>query len=218
MCMIATVIIGDDGTLSIKPCYSQHVRLQKRQRKGGQSAQRIGRLRDEAHHQYISTIVDKMEQVFNENPVLGLVLAGPSLKKEALRKRLPTPYQDCLLGMVTVSDRLSIDQLKPHLRPLIDNHRYAEDVILLSQLQTMIEQENAKFVYGRRDVRHALAQQRLETLIIHQQILDQKHVDVDKLEAKCKALHTTLVILQLYNADAEAFIEGYGGYVGGAWY
>ncbi len=214
MCLIATVIAGDDGSLDIQPRSMRRTVLQKKQRKGGQSAQRIGRLRDEMHHNYMTGVLERIQVVFAEHPVVGLVLAGPSVKKEALRKRLTLDVP--LLAVLTLSDRLSMEQLKPHLKPVLESHRYRDEA---TQLKTLFEQtDDVRFVYGTKAVKRALAQRRLETLYVHQRTLDAKQVDVDQLQAYCQLQRTTLVVLHLYNAQAQHFIEGYGGYVGWAWY
>lgn len=60
--------------------------LQKKQKKGGQSAPRISRIRTEKYNRYISKIADVIVETYMKNNhttciVEGLILAGPSLEK-----------------------------------------------------------------------------------------------------------------------------------------
>jgi hypothetical protein len=61
------------------------------------------------------------------------------VKKDELKKRLPPDY--CVLGILTVSDNLSLCQLKPHFEPLLQAHQYRDECTLLSTLMTQLEQE-----------------------------------------------------------------------------
>ena len=55
------------------------IQLQKRQKKGGQSAQRIGRIRDEKENGYIKSVAEKSIELFaRDDQCKGIIVAGPA--------------------------------------------------------------------------------------------------------------------------------------------
>lgn len=64
-CIIYTL---DKGVF--KKLYQFDALLQKRQHKGGQSAQRIARLAEETRHKYVTKVIDKLNHINNNNNYL----------------------------------------------------------------------------------------------------------------------------------------------------
>lgn len=78
-------MVSKTGTFyDIKNIKTIKVDLQKRQKKGGQSAQRIGRIRDEKEDRYIKHIVDSILDSYLDLtiPIIdNIIIAGPSILK-----------------------------------------------------------------------------------------------------------------------------------------
>jgi peptide chain release factor subunit 1 len=75
-------------------------------RRGGQSALRFARLRDEQEHNYLTLVSEQVEAAFTADglpTVQALVLAGPGDKKDELRERLPAGLQAIVRSVVTTA-------------------------------------------------------------------------------------------------------------------
>lgn len=77
------VIEINDLHSDIQLLYSQKQSLQKKQRKGGQSALRFSRIREEKYNWFIDEVVEDLVTYYStknnsENIIEGLVLAGPA--------------------------------------------------------------------------------------------------------------------------------------------
>ena len=195
-----------DDVCNIQSKYTNHIKLQKKQKKGGQSAQRIGRIRDENHHNYISIVLEKMETIFEEEHIDKFIIAGPSTKKEELVKRISEPEQ--ILKVLTIDD-FKKDKIQNLVIPIIKAYENRDDRVLVENL---ISNEQM-FIYGKKEVKKALARKLLKTLVVCQSIIKTKNVDVDKLMLVCQSMGTTLKII---HNDSE--LIQYGGYAGESWF
>lgn len=204
-----------EKTIRIKPLYTNNIRLQKSQRKGGQSAQRIGRLREENHFNYISIVLERMNSTFDTHNIKGLFILGSSTKKEDLSSRLNQKYRNLLLATLTSTSRPSQTEIIEKITPFINNIQNAS---INKQLTSLLDPNNELVVYGRKEVQRELKYHQLRKLIVHGSVLDKKSVDVDKLKIVCDDHNTKLIIININNDLSETFINGYGGYVGVKWY
>lgn len=216
MYAITSIHLTGQDQLHFQVHASRRVKLQKRQRKGGQSAQRIGRLRDEMHHNYVTQILERLTAATQTVTMEGLVVAGPPIKKRDVVKRWQGDVP--VIGVVTVPDNLSFEQLKPYVLPHLLAHRYKDEIAVLDTLMAALQQTDHKVCYGQKDVKRALARRQLKRLIVHQDILDAKKVDLQGLQRFCNTQRTELVVIRVRDAQAQMWIDGFGGYAGERWY
>jgi len=85
-----------------------HVSLPKKHGRGGQSAQRFGRLREEKRHNYITIISEYATELFlkeNKPIISGLILAGSAELKDDLNHQniLDLRLKNIILGIVDIA-------------------------------------------------------------------------------------------------------------------
>lgn len=145
-----------------------HADLQKRQKKGGQSAPRIGRLRDEKENRYIKHIAETIinTYMFDNNTkysVQGLVIAGSSnIKNKVIDVPIFQQYFSELVIKVMdieVTDNVIYDIIKQDfIFETRDNS--------IEKVQELIEQASDKLVFGEKSVLKYLGNCLLETIYI----------------------------------------------------
>ena len=197
--------------------YKSKVELQKSQKKGGQSANRIERLHDESHFNYITIILEKLDEIFAQdgqyyydNSPAKFIIVGPSIKKDELFKRMKPAIKKCVLKIiVNIGDckDIIIDDLYSSEEKLINN----------------ITDPNAEnVVYGEKETTMDFAQNLLKYLLIHREIIESKPPEaIKKLKEKCGEKGVKLCIIGksgLSNEKTEIFLKGYGGFAGIKWY
>ncbi|KAJ2712037.1 translation termination factor eRF1 [Coemansia spiralis] len=149
------------------------VELPKKHGRGGQSAQRFGRIREEKRHHYIRKVSEAAVQMFitNDRPnVVGLILAGSAEFKHDLQKsdmfdpRLATK----VVATVDVSygGENGFDQAINLSQEHLDNVKFVQEKKLISKYFDEIAQDTGKVVYGVNDTLQALDAGAVETLIV----------------------------------------------------
>jgi len=81
-------IIKSGAHVEIISLYNKYVNHQKRQKKGGQSAQRIGRLRNQKENAFIQHTAEITKKLYMNNTnylINGLVIAGPAEMKDKIK-------------------------------------------------------------------------------------------------------------------------------------
>lgn len=173
-------------------------RLQKRQRKGGQSALRYSRIRAEKENVYINKIVDMaithyMSEDKTECHIVGLVIAGPaSLKIKVSKHRLIRSYLgDKILKIVNIPtiDDTSVWTVYDMCRSEFANAEDREALEYISQLQDMIRNADQKLVYGIDNIMEQISMYMLQSLIIPKNTPeDIKRILKERAEYGCKII------------------------------
>ena len=149
--------------------------LQKKQKKGGQSAPRFERIRQEKQNHYARRIAEQMVEVYTsdnhtQSTIEGLVVAGPGLlKREVMKEDAFAQYfRSKVLTVVESTDVTStlidtIIETHPHLWQ-------ADSVVAAEHLQAfwdLVVQADERLVFGVAEVQAALDQQLLQRILVH---------------------------------------------------
>jgi peptide chain release factor subunit 1 len=153
------------------------IKLQKRQKKGGQSAQRIGRIRDEKEHLYIKKISEKMIDTFMiENKtkfnVECMICAGPAQMKQKVVKYIKENYKEFskMIKKVVDTDEINsstIFSIYEKCADIISIDENKDAVELINRIKDLINDASDKLVYGIDDVLINLKSNNLSNLLIN---------------------------------------------------
>lgn len=183
-------------------------KLPKTHKRGGQSQNRIARLRDEAIHIYLNKINDACLDLFIDKEttlpkIKGFVIIGSGNKKIKFQDILDVRIRNILLGIFT-SDKLDYD--------------IAIDIVTKSIRQkniTIIKDildSGDKLEYGEKEILAELDNGYMETIIITpkmEQNLENKQINI---KDKCQKM--SCIIHVIY----EDTVEQMGGIIGKKWW
>lgn len=174
------------------------VKLQKRQKKGGQSAQRIGRIRQQKESRYIDKIIEMAINVYlKENCtkylISSIVLGGPAELKYSVRKH--AEYKKYFDNMtVNIVDTPELNETTIHnvyekSSTELCTEGNKETSMVIEKIKDMMTDANEKLVFGQNEVLENLKNCMLETILIN----DKQYVDmVNHLNTYgCKVLVNT---------------------------
>ena len=163
---------------------------QKKQRKGGQSAQRIGRLREEKRDLWIHKIHDMIDKTFlnrdGQPTVSGIVIAGPSTMKDEVAatngtwshsrtqsKLLALMPAKCLATSEIELDSqrtIALSFISDQLSELFNGQETSRDRAVWDVFRTAMDTNRA--VFGPENVRLAINDCALESVIVLQTDLE----------------------------------------------
>ncbi len=235
------VVIDGNGTLfgtltgdSKRVLGSVTANLPKKQRKGGQSAQRYGRIRLERRQAYIKRVAELCTQMFisdNAPNVSGLVLAGLAELKTELRdsdvfdKRL----RPLVVKMVDVSygGQQGFKQAIELASDTLGNIKLVKEQKVLGQYFSEIKKDTGKYVYGTKDTMEALETGAVEVLILWDELDAGKAGDYLEVPADSKSTAVsewlvdhhgdygaTLQLISDQTQEGSQYCKGFGG-IGG---
>ena len=153
------------------------VDLPKKHRKGGQSAQRFGRIRTEKRHNYLRKVSELATQVFITNDVPnveGLILAGSSVFKNMLAQ---SDLFDCRLKPI-IKNIIDINyggeygfELAITLsKDTLSNAKYVKEEKLLGEFFNKIERGQSDISYGINHTMMAFENMAVDKLIIWEEL------------------------------------------------
>lgn len=201
-------------------------KLQKNQKKGGQSAQRIERIGKEKRARWINDIGDHCVDLYydfdnNRLTVECLVLCGPSEIKKDLCKssnfaKWLEPHVIKILPLST-SKLGSSDELLSELRTLcieeyIDFKRMEDDKQMSTLLNMMITDDNTKMVFGEKDIHDELMEYGLKEIYIHSELYDDMDHPITTL------LNSDDNVAKVIAMNNDKLLSDYGGLIGIKWY
>ena len=153
--------------------YKFGVELPKKHGRGGQSAVRFSRLRDEARHNYVRKVAELATQFFITNNVpniTGLVLAGSAEFKNQLSVSDLFDFRlaPIVVSIVDVSygGENGFNQAIELAAGALANVKFVKEKKLLSTYFSEISQDTGKYCFGMRDTLYALDSGAVETLIV----------------------------------------------------
>lgn len=153
------------------------VDLPKKHGRGGQSALRFARLREEKRHNYVRKVAEVAVQNFITNDKLnvkGLVLAGSAdFKTDLARSELFDPR--LAAGVVKIVDisyggENGFNQAIELSSETLSNVKFVQEKKLLDSYFDEISQDTGKFCYGIDDTLKALDLGAVETLIVFENL------------------------------------------------
>ncbi|MDG6245018.1 MAG: Vms1/Ankzf1 family peptidyl-tRNA hydrolase [Methanolobus sp.] len=139
--------------------------LMNKHKKGGWSQARFNNLRKGAIKSFLSEVADNVQDTCGQLKTQGFVLAGPGNAKQQLMDLLPKDVQDNVLAVIDMSMDISRDELVEAGNAVL----HQTDISRSSQLADDFKNALLKgglAAYGVEDVRAALEQGRVNTLLI----------------------------------------------------
>lgn len=181
------------------------VELPKKHGRGGQSALRFARLREEKRHNYIRKVSELATANFvdvDKPNIRGLILAGSANFKteisqsELFDKRL-VPI---ILKIVDVSYGMDngFNQAITLAEDALTNVKFVEEKRLISKFFDDIAQEIGLIVFGVRDTMTALEMGALDTLMVFE------NLDMCRYEIRNNATETTNIVYQPKDQEKSA--------------
>lgn len=188
-----------------KLAYKSDIRLMSQFKNGGQSSNRLQRIREENRQSFISDISAKVLDVFYDHScgksrVTNLVLFGPSRFKEEVanhKKQVIAKYIN--IHIATACD------LDPILE-MIDGLENPEEANVREEYETLIMTADPKLVFGDQ-IKSSLENCALAKLVISEDF------DISKYE-----VDYGLELVTLRTTAAIDWIDQYGGAIGLLWY
>tara|TARA_Y100000780_G_scaffold179369_1_gene164823 strand:- start:134243 stop:135031 length:789 start_codon:yes stop_codon:yes gene_type:complete len=171
---------------------------QKKQKKGGQSAQRIGRIRLEKRDRYIDTVANLVVSTFMSKNntkinINGLAICGLALtKKELYDHEMIQHYFGTI--PIKVKTTKNLDPYLSYDETLFEKSYDSSEVLEL------IKQADDRLVFGKSNIKHALSICTLETIYISSntsQILREK-IDLANVYG-CKIVEISSEIAKDYD-------------------
>lgn len=197
----------------IKNLNKDKVRISKNQRKGGQSAQRFGRIRDNEIQQYISKCSDMTKEYYLENDipiVKGIIIAGIADKKDKLFDILH-PKLKKIANLITISEKDDIISIIDKCKQIFETNEY--ELKELDEFFDNFNRDTGMAIYGIEYVLEALNIYKLQKLLVHEQY-DNK----DELKIMCDNVNCQYIEIPNINNNSDQLLKGYGGIVGISWY
>jgi peptide chain release factor subunit 1 len=174
------------------------VDLPKKHGRGGQSALRFSRLRDEKRHNYVRKVGELAVQHFITNDkvnVAGLVLAGSAdFKTELSQSDLLDPrLQAKIVKIVDVSYGMEVgwQQAIDLSSEALSNVKFVQEKKLIQKYFDEIAQDTGKYIYGVDDTLKTLELGAVETLIIWENLDLTRHVLRNAAGGRCLLCHTS---------------------------
>lgn len=158
------------------------VDLPKKHGRGGQSALRFSRLRDEKRHNYVRKVAELAVQFFITNDkvnVSGLVLAGSADFKTELSQSdlLDQRLQAKIIKIVDTSygGENGFNQAIELSSEILQNVKFVQEKKLITKYFDEISQDTGKYCFGIEDTLKALDLGAVETLILWEDLETQRY-------------------------------------------
>ncbi|KAJ2602361.1 translation termination factor eRF1 [Coemansia sp. RSA 1721] len=175
------------------------VDLPKKHGRGGQSAQRFGRIREEKRHHYIRKVAETAVQVFitdNKVNVSGLILAGSAEFKNDLSKSdmFDPRLSASVVKIVDVSygGENGFDQAISLSQEALANVKFVQEKKLIDKFFSEINLDTGKVTCGLSDTIKALDMGAVETIIVWENFEANRYVFRDASGAEVERFLTAL--------------------------
>jgi len=183
-------------------------RLPRTHKRGGQSQNRIARLRDEAIHNYLTILNEKCLELFIDDKttlpkIKGLVIIGAGDKKVKLYDQLDHRIKAILLATITsdhLDSNIALETVNKSI--LSKNNKIVEDIL----------DDKTKLEYGEKETIAALDEGYLEIVIVTPKMEAYFTKNNITIEDKCNNVACKLYILY------HPILDSMGGIIGQKWY
>jgi peptide chain release factor subunit 1 len=217
------VITGDSVKIyningeDIKNICKSTVNIAKKHNKGGQSAPRFGRMRENDIQQYISKCKELATRCFTTDDIPNiekLIIAGMGDKKDKLYDELH-PKLKILCSKITISEKENIHDIFMKCKHILnqDNHSLIE----LENFMEHFNKDTGKAIYGIKDVIDALNDCKLEKILVHENYINNEY-NTKYFEKICNTNNCQYIKIVDINDKTQELLDGYGGIVGLSWY
>jgi peptide subunit release factor 1 (eRF1) len=150
-----SVIQVCDETLLLRTLGHKSTKLQRRHGRGGQSQNRIARLRDESIHEYLKSVAEKITTAFmtNSQPnVSDILILGHGLKKQQIIEYLPNMLAQI---PIIVESKPQADPVEPFIRRFVESRACINLADDLNKIEDIMQQSPDLLVFGDEIVSHA---------------------------------------------------------------
>jgi hypothetical protein len=141
-----TIVQISNEFSEIKTISVKTTKLQKKQGRGGQSKNRIERLREETVHNYLKLASEKAMAAFVKDgqiKIQALLIVGSGMKREVIKEylQLPIPYYTYALNSEE-------DDISEYLTAMIKSEMDDESNIHIKYIEDLIRQQPDLLVFG----------------------------------------------------------------------
>jgi peptide chain release factor subunit 1 len=166
------VMDGRDATLAMvkgtemKILDHAHSMAHSKIRKGGQSARRFERLREEGIEYYYKRVGEKVDKCFLER-VKGIIIGGPGPVKEIFSKEKPFNYQIKVLGVVDAgyTDEYGVQEVISKSEQILAQQEMVREKTLVNNFIKEIVHDGLA-TYGEKEVREAINTKQAERVLL----------------------------------------------------
>ena len=174
-------------------------------RKGGQSAQRFQRGREESIHEYSVRISEVVNELFARNgfKIRGVLVGGPGPAKEGFVKSNTLNYQIKILGVYDTgyTDEFGLQEIVDKADDFLKEQEAAKERRVIERfMQERVRRGLA--VYGYEETKKALDAKKVETLIIGSEL------EIHKITYKCSACNSTFDAIEMGSQRQEKHTDG----------
>ncbi|MCL5008595.1 MAG: peptide chain release factor aRF-1 [Candidatus Marsarchaeota archaeon] len=207
------LVVMDGREATIATLKGTHIQIVRRLnsmahakvRKGGQSAQRFARGREESIHEYSVRISDVVNGLFakNEFKIKGVIVGGPGPAKEGFVKGNTLNYQIKILGTYDTgyTDETGLEEIVEKADELLKEQEAAKEHKVIERfMQERVRRGLA--VYGYEETRKALEAKKVDTLIISNEL------ELHLVKYKCNSCNSTFEALETGRQRQEKHSDG----------
>lgn len=183
-------LVKSGAHIEINLLYDDEVRLQKKQGRGGSSAARFERTRQEKELWYIKSISEKMVDIFMTDnntklKVRGLIIGGPAQLKHKVIE-LSLTQQMFGKNIIKVLDTTEINKnivweiYEKCIQELADDND-KEALILINEIKTLMNNASDKLIYGQNEIILNLKNCSLKKILISSTLEDEIKLQLNNL-------------------------------------
>lgn len=183
--------------------------------KGGQSAQRFGRIREGLAKEFFRKVAEAMKkQFFNMKNLQGILVGGPGPTKEDFLKEgnLVTALQEKVLGVKDIgyADEHGLDLLVETSGDILAEQEITYEKKLLEKFFDMLGKQKDKTAYGVKEVEKALSFGAVDTILLSKKL---KKEDIKKFEKKASETGVKVELVSVDTEEGQQFwnLSGVGG-------
>lgn len=183
--------------------------------KGGQSAQRFGRIREGLAKEFFRKVAEAMKkQFFNMKNLQGILVGGPGPTKEDFLKEgnLVTALQEKVLGVKDIgyADEHGLDLLVEISGDILAEQEITYEKKLLEKFFDMLGKQKDKTAYGVKEVEKALSFGAVDTILLSKKL---KKEDIKKFEKKASETGVKVELVSVDTEEGQQFwnLSGVGG-------
>jgi peptide chain release factor subunit 1 len=177
------VLDGKDATVAIlkgkgiRILRRLHSTAHSKFKKGGQSAARFGRIREEEIEAYYKRVGEAMVPFLGEKDFKGVIVGGPGPVKDDFLKAKPFNYQLKVLGVVDTgyAAEFGLKELMEKSDDLIAEQEAVIEQKLVEELMREVV-KGGKAAYGYADVKASLGSNKVSKLLVSEGLLMKKIV------------------------------------------
>lgn len=157
-----TIVQVCDEYLDIKTLDCKTTKLQKRQDRGGQSQNRIARLRLETIHNYLKSAGEKAEHAYLTNGlpnIEALLIIGPGMKKEQILNYINIPVEKFIYSIDKPNTNITI-----YINEMITSTTSTHDEKHISYIEDLINRSPELITFGQIETLTAVKNNEIATV------------------------------------------------------